>query len=216
MPNYGDPQYWDKRYKNNEGSMFDWLEDYNALKPLIQDLVENSDAKILILGCGNANFSEDLYDDGYHNVYNIDISSVVIEQMTERNKERTHMKYEVMDVCDIKYPDGYFDIAIDKSTIDALLCGDNAYIKVAQMMREVQRVLKPGGVYMAISYGKPESRAIHFEREHLALSLKQYILYPVEAKSEEEKEEKSHYIYVCTKLPEADTMPKDKYNEVVK
>lgn len=47
------------------------------------------------------------------------------------------MKYEVMDVCDIKYPNGFFDIAIDKSTIDALLCGDNAYINVAKMMKEV-------------------------------------------------------------------------------
>jgi hypothetical protein len=47
------------------------------------------------------------------------------------------MKYEVMDVCDIKYPNGFFDVAIDKSTIDALLCGDNAYINVAKMMKEV-------------------------------------------------------------------------------
>ena len=35
--------------------------------------------KILIIGCGNANFSEDMYDDGYHYLFNIDISSVVIE-----------------------------------------------------------------------------------------------------------------------------------------
>lgn len=57
--------------------------------------------------------------------------------MKERNKERAEMKYEVMDVRDIKYPDHYFDIAIDKSTIDALLCGDNAYLNVANMMKEV-------------------------------------------------------------------------------
>jgi len=88
--------------------------------------------------------------------------------MGDRNKHREHMKYEVMDVRDIKYPDGYFDAAIDKSTIDALLCGDNAYVNVAMMMKEVQRVLKPGGHYIAISYGKPESRAYHFEREHLS------------------------------------------------
>lgn len=42
-----------------------------------------------------------------------------------------------MDVCDLKYPDNYFDIAVDKSTIDALLCGDNAYLNVATMMKEV-------------------------------------------------------------------------------
>ena len=78
MPNYGDPKYWDKRYKENEGSMFDWLEDYNSLKTLLKELI-NTDAKILILGCGNASFSEDMYDDGFHNIFNIDISEVVIQ-----------------------------------------------------------------------------------------------------------------------------------------
>jgi ubiquinone/menaquinone biosynthesis C-methylase UbiE len=53
-----------------------------------------------------------------------------------------------------------------------LLCGDNAFLNVASMLKEVQRVLKPGGVYIAISYGKPENREFHFEREHLNFSLK--------------------------------------------
>jgi EEF1A lysine methyltransferase 4 len=35
--------------------------------------------RILVLGCGNAEFSEDLYDAGYKNVINVDISSVVID-----------------------------------------------------------------------------------------------------------------------------------------
>jgi hypothetical protein len=37
MPNYGDPKYWDKRYIDNEGSMFDWLEEYNSLKSLVRE-----------------------------------------------------------------------------------------------------------------------------------------------------------------------------------
>jgi hypothetical protein len=53
MPNYGDPKYWDKRYRNNEGTMFDWLEDYTSLKPLLKDII-TPESKILILGCGNA------------------------------------------------------------------------------------------------------------------------------------------------------------------
>jgi len=40
-----------------------------------------------------------------------------------------------MDVCDMKYPDGFFDIAIDKSTIDALLCGSSAFLNVAKMTK---------------------------------------------------------------------------------
>lgn len=171
MPNYGDPHYWDKCYSENDGSMFDWLEDFKSLKPLLTDLLTPT-SRILVLGCGNAEFSEDLYDAGYSHVHNIDISSVVIQQMRERNQHRTHMLYEVMDVRDIKYPDGYFDAAIDKSTIDALLCGDNASVNVAIMMKEVQRVLKIGGHYIAISYGKPENRAYHLERPHLNFSMR--------------------------------------------
>lgn len=119
-----------------------------------------------------------------------------------------------MDCTDMKYPDNFFDIAIDKSTIDAILCGDNAFLNVAKMMKEVQRVLKTGGQYIAISYGKPENRSFHFEREHLKFNLKQFVLYPMSAKTQEEKDEKSHYIYVCTKLEGAEEMEKLFYDKV--
>ncbi len=67
-----------------------------------------------------------------------------------------------MDVRELKFPTGSFDFVIDKSTIDALLCGDSAFINVAKMMNEIQRVLKVGGIYMAITYGQPENREFHF------------------------------------------------------
>lgn len=47
------------------------------------------------------------------------------------------MFWEVMDIREMTYPSNFFDIAIDKSTIDALLCGDNSYINVAMMTKEV-------------------------------------------------------------------------------
>ena len=67
----------------------------------------NKDAKILMLGCGNSgiNFtvfvlhysgllelSEDMYKCGYENIYNIDISPVVIEKMKERTRDMINMK----------------------------------------------------------------------------------------------------------------------------
>jgi ubiquinone/menaquinone biosynthesis C-methylase UbiE len=78
---------------------------------------------------------------------------------------------EVMDVRDIKYSDSMFDLAVDKSTIDALLCGEKSFLNIAKMLKEVQRVLKDGGIYMAISYGKPENRVFHFEKEHLSFDI---------------------------------------------
>ena len=77
MPNYGDPKYWDRRYKENDGNVFDWLEDYNTLKSIFEGLI-NKNNKILMLGCGNSSLSEEMYKDGFENIYNIDISSIVI------------------------------------------------------------------------------------------------------------------------------------------
>ena len=93
---------------------------------------------ILILGCGNADFSADLYDEGYQNITNVDISSVVISQMMEKHKEeRPKMHWLVMDITDMEeFETDSFDLAVDKSTIDALLCGDDSFLKVALMMKE--------------------------------------------------------------------------------
>ena len=68
------------------------------------------------------------------------------------------MIYEVMDCTDLKYENNSFDVVLDKSTIDALLCGANSFLTVAQMIKELQRVVKPGGLYLTISYGKPKDR----------------------------------------------------------
>jgi len=120
MPNYGDPKYWDNRYKDQEDGTFDWLEDWLSLKKIISEYIQK-DAKVLILGCGNAEFSEDMYDAGFENLENIDISPVVIDQMRDRNIDRANMSWEVMDITELTYEDETFDMAIDKSTIDALL-----------------------------------------------------------------------------------------------
>ena len=141
MPNYGDPKYWEERYKNSKDS-FDWLEDYESLKPIILNLNLSKDSKILNLGCGNSPFCEDMYEDGYHNINNIDISNNAIEIMKNRNLKRKEMTFEVMDVRNLKFNNLTFDLAVDKSTIDALLCGNSSYINVAKMLKEVQRVLK--------------------------------------------------------------------------
>jgi hypothetical protein len=46
------------------------------------------------------------------------------------------MKWETMDCRDLHYSDEFFDMVIDKSTIDALLCGNYAYLNVAIMLKE--------------------------------------------------------------------------------
>jgi ubiquinone/menaquinone biosynthesis C-methylase UbiE len=113
-----------------------------------------------------------MYDAGYENITNMDISDVCIQAMATWNEDRPKMIWEVMDVTQMTYPDEEFDIAIDKSTIDALLCGQDAFLSVAKMTKEVQRILKPEGIYFVVSYGRPESWILHFEWEHLDFKTK--------------------------------------------
>lgn len=105
-----------------------------------------------------------------------------------------------MDVRDLKYEQNTFDLIIDKSTIDALLCGDSSFINVALMLKEVQRVLKEDGIYMIISYGKPENRLLHLERKNLSFDVS---IFTIKKELSEEDDDldfnKVHYVYVCKK-----------------
>ena len=175
MPNYGSKKYWDDRYLQQIDQTFDWLEDYNTLNPLIAKFMTPTD-RILMLGCGNSVLSENLYDNGYTNIVNIDISGIVIDQMKKRNTHRPLMTYIQMDALDLEYEDDSFDVVFDKSTLDAILCGKLSFLNSAMMLKEVQRVLKVEGLFISVSYGPPESRILHLEREHLSFSLNCYVL----------------------------------------
>jgi len=47
-----------------------------------------------------------------------------------------------MDILKMDFQDEIFDCVIDKSTIDAILCGDYSFYNTALMLNEVQWVLK--------------------------------------------------------------------------
>ena len=98
MPNYGDASYWDDRYSKQQSATFDWLESWEDLKetierfamtgiytqsgqpqPSTKTINVKADKKILNLGCGNSIICEDMYDQGYKQIYNMDISSICIK-----------------------------------------------------------------------------------------------------------------------------------------
>ena len=56
MPNYGDKNYWEERYDEQSGTTFDWLEDYESIKPIIDNLGIKKESRILNVGCGNSEF----------------------------------------------------------------------------------------------------------------------------------------------------------------
>ncbi|XP_076941601.1 uncharacterized protein LOC143615655 [Bidens hawaiensis] len=225
--NYGDSVYWDARYiqEASVGS-FDWYQRYNALRPFVRKYVPTS-SRILMVGCGNAVMSEDMIKDGYGDIMNVDISCVAIEMMRRKYEHVPQLKYLQMDVRDMGFfLDDTFDSVIDKGTLDSLMCGTDAPISASQMLGEVSRVLKPGGVYMLITYGDPTVRMPHINRPVYNWKIDLYIiprpgfqkppgstsspksqLSPVPTTEEGMlpadyvlEDPDSHFIYVCTKM----------------
>ena len=90
------------------------------------------------MGCGNSVLPEQMYDLGYRDVHNTDVSAHCIETMRKRNSEtRPELTWKVQDcTARSEYEGEQFDIVIDKSTTDALVCAKHAYKKTAQMLRE--------------------------------------------------------------------------------
>lgn len=92
MAQYGKTAYWDERY-TKDPEPFDWYQRYSGVRDLIAQYIKKED-NILVAGCGNSRLSEDLYEDGYSSIANIDISRVVIDQMTDKYKEKPALTWQ--------------------------------------------------------------------------------------------------------------------------
>ncbi|KAI8545884.1 hypothetical protein RHMOL_Rhmol07G0072100 [Rhododendron molle] len=232
--NYGDALYWDARYIQ-EGGSFDWYQRYSALRPFARKYIPTS-SRILMVGCGNAVMSEDMVKDGYEDIMNIDISSVAIDMMRR--------KYAgVSSLLDLSNFANSCVQGVDNTlvllicmhcpglsilgTLDSLMCGASAPISAAQMLGEVSRLLKPGGIYMLITYGDPTVRIPHLSRPVYNWKTELYIIPrpgfqrpagSTSAKSYLEpvpttekgllpagfimEDPDSHFVYVCRKMDE--------------
>ena len=144
MPEYGDVSFWETRYKDldplSPTPIFDWYNNYDAMKPVLVSLITRKEASILHVGCGNSELPERLYDDGYRRVVSIDVSPAVVRFMAKRNKERRpELRFDACDVTDLsEFNDDDFDVVIDKGTLDSIVCGRDAMRNAKAMCAEVR------------------------------------------------------------------------------
>ena len=163
--------------------------------------------RILNIGCGTSRLGEDLSEEGFENITNIDFSQTVITLMEEKYRETfPKMVFRKMDAMDMKdFQDEMFNVVIDKGTLDTIMCSDNFMVNGRQMISEVHRVLKPGGKYICITYGDPEHRKKHFETKTWEKIITEKIYKPPTSvkESKEPKDDKNiHYVYILTKKKE--------------
>lgn len=199
---YGNKDYWDSRYEQQDGK-YDWYLGYDAFKdqmlPFLNvgpgpndenpsnnanDGKPRSDSKVLVVGCGNSDLSEDMVNDGFKEVISIDYSPVVVEKMKQR---QPHLNFQEMDVRKMDFKKGAFDIVVDKGTLDAILCGSDSAKNADSMLSECHRVLAPKGVFVIVTYGTPQSRMSYSDKPKFGWKITQDIV------------GKTRYMYVMQK-----------------
>ncbi len=160
-PNYADPDYWRARYQNDDPqSIFDWYCPYvGEFAALLQGLAlpHPKNCSTLVVGCGNSRMAEEMYDDGFTDILNIDISEDVLQRMQKRAQRREGLRYQYVDARSMPFDDDSFHLVIDKGTLDALAHGDAK--GCADIVKETHRVLSAAGFFVMISHSTPTYRS---------------------------------------------------------
>nr|XP_056700690.1 eEF1A lysine and N-terminal methyltransferase [Euleptes europaea] len=129
---------------------------------------------------------------------------MVIKQMGERSAHlRPKMSYLVMDVLQMDFPDGRFQVVLDKGTLDALLTdGEGATVARAErMFAEIGRVLQFGGRYLCVSLAQAhvlKTAVKYFSKEGWMIRIHQAS--GKEAAASEGEFALPVFVYVMTKM----------------
>lgn len=149
-----DPEWWDQRFREDEGDRrSEWLLDPTGFGSFLTRHLETS-ARTLIVGCGNSELGEHLYQAGYRHQVNVDISQVAIEQMHKRHAAMetamAEASWEVGDCTCMRFAADSFGQIVDKSLLDCMCYVDDVELLsegcLGKFIRECFRVLEPGGV----------------------------------------------------------------------
>eukprot|EP00062_Callorhinchus_milii_P010839 gi/632956140/ref/XP_007893811.1/ PREDICTED: methyltransferase-like protein 13 [Callorhinchus milii] len=150
---FSSAEYWEAFFKKRGTSAFEWYGTYVDHCAVLHKYIKPTD-KVLVVGCGNSELSEQMYDVGYQEMVNIDISEVVINQMKERNAtRRPKMAFIKMDMMQTEFADAQFQVVLDKGTLDAIMTDESngTLNNVDKMFAEIGRVLQVGGRFVCIS-----------------------------------------------------------------
>ena len=181
-PAYGDKSYWDNRY-SKEKEVFEWYFPFSTFQSKIS--LVSPVGVALDVGCGRSDLPAELIHYGFAKVIAIDFSEAAIEQAKE-NQLVQNVEYQVCDCTKMTFQQNYFNAIFDKGTYDTVLCSETG---AAGMLKEIKRVLRPGGYYVLVSLGVEGTRKPVLEKE--GFSVLQVV--PIE------HDNTKHYVYICQK-----------------
>lgn len=203
---YANPRYWEDYYNKTSGEdKFDWYGSWDSpvvfegSTGVLGDVLRprlTLESRILMLGCGNSDLSEKMYLAGYQNIVNVDISSHVLDLLRARLQQAMpKMSWAQMNVNDLAFGDGEFDVVLDKGTLDAVEA--NKPLTQAASS-EVHRVLKPGGQLLSVTFNDAAVRVDGQLRP--AAEWGECSTLPFEREAKRDKEDRSRFfLHACAK-----------------
>ncbi|KAM6963220.1 eEF1A lysine and N-terminal methyltransferase [Aplochiton taeniatus] len=206
---FSSAEYWERFFRKRGEKAFEWYGDYTKLCGVLHKYIKPRD-KVLVVGCGNSELSEQLYDVGYKHLTNIDISETVVNNMNQRNAERRpELTFQQMDATQTPYEDGSYQATLDKGTLDAMASEEGGAL-ARGMLTEVGRVLAIGGRYVCVTLA--QESVIRLAVEHfvqLGWAVRLHCLGDPE--SEDSSSDSSLalpvFVLVCTKFRQPMPMP---------
>jgi len=133
---------WDEIYLKIEKEQ-KTLKPHSDLKNIVKFLKKEKVRRILDLGCGNGRNLIFLAKKKFE-VYGIDFSKVALKFLKEKlKKERLKAKLKFADIFKkLPYKENFFDAIISIRVIH-----HQKFEKIKKLMKEIERVLKPGGFF---------------------------------------------------------------------
>jgi ubiquinone/menaquinone biosynthesis C-methylase UbiE len=121
---------------------------------------EEGEQPILMLGCGNSKMGEDMVEQGWQGpMIQVDISAKALELIERRSRHlnsNNQLKFIQEDATHLScLRNDTINATIDKGLLDALFCADE-YDQMADVVKSVLRVLRPGGIFCIFSFSRPE------------------------------------------------------------
>ncbi len=127
---------------------------------------------------------------------------------------RPTLVWSVMNCTNLELKDATFDAAIDKGTLDSVLCGEGSTANVSKYCKEVSRVLTEKGVFFIISYGIPDNRLSYLENEEYKWKVSVHTIpkptVSATAAADTKDASSVHYIYACVKGTPGDDEDEEK------
>ena len=133
---------------------------------ILMDRYVGRDGAVLDIGSGAGRTTFGLYDEGYHDITGYDLSTTMIGAARRIARERgLPIPFYVGDAASLPYTDASFDGAL--FSCEGLMCipGGERRLRV---LREVRRVLRPGGHFMFTTHDRDDPNFKEFWKDERA------------------------------------------------